>query len=90
MRGAPRRVAVRRDHVAWDTDLVRYGQGDARDATTVFELRDVDEVRTALVRDADETPWAKAGDHSSASERVDACTLGQPPGLEGCHRRSAR
>ncbi|MFD7244722.1 neutral zinc metallopeptidase [Streptomyces massasporeus] len=59
-------------------------QGAAEDGTVVFESGDVDEVHTALVRDADRTPWTKEGDHGSASERVDAFTLGQELGVEGC------
>jgi hypothetical protein len=41
-------------------------------------------VHTALVRDAGKTPWTKEGDHGSASERVDAFTMGQELGVEGC------
>ncbi|GAA2261320.1 hypothetical protein GCM10010104_68500 [Streptomyces indiaensis] len=59
-------------------------EGAARDGTIVFEPGDVDELRTALVLVADKTPWTKAGDHGSASERVDAFTLGQQQGVEGC------
>ncbi|MEV4784354.1 hypothetical protein AB0K53_02635 [Streptomyces tuirus] len=59
-------------------------EGAARDGTLVFEPGDVDELRTALVLVADETPWTKVGDHGSASERVAAFTLGQQQGVEGC------
>ncbi|MBB4711619.1 hypothetical protein ACIQNT_06995 [Streptomyces luteogriseus] len=59
-------------------------EGAAQDGTVVFEAGDVDEVYTALVRDADKTPWTKEGDHGSASERVDAFTLGQELGVDGC------
>ncbi|MFF8935874.1 hypothetical protein ACF08O_14310 [Streptomyces paradoxus] len=59
-------------------------EGAAQDGTVVFESGDVDEVHTALVRDADKTPWTKEGDHGSASERVDAFTMGQELGVEGC------
>ncbi|MEU6682249.1 hypothetical protein [Streptomyces sp. NPDC046832] len=59
-------------------------EGAARDGTIVFEPGDVDELRTALVLVADKTPWTKVGDHGSASERVDAFTLGQQQGVEGC------
>ncbi|MFF8392731.1 hypothetical protein [Streptomyces sp. NPDC016172] len=40
--------------------------------------------RWALVRDADKTPWTKEGAHGSASERVEAFTMGQELGVEGC------
>ncbi|MEU4469683.1 hypothetical protein AB0G20_39365 [Streptomyces sp. NPDC024017] len=59
-------------------------EGAAQDGTVVFERGDVDEVHTALVRDADKTPWTKEGDHGSASERVDAFTMGQELGVEAC------
>ncbi|MFD8231769.1 hypothetical protein ACFV20_07720 [Streptomyces sp. NPDC059696] len=59
-------------------------EGAARDGTIVFEAGDVDELRTALVLVADETPWTKVGDHGSASERVDAFTRGQQQGVEAC------
>ncbi|MFD5156846.1 hypothetical protein ACFWMJ_02005 [Streptomyces hawaiiensis] len=59
-------------------------EGAARDGTIVFEPGDVDELRTALARDADTTPWTKVGDHGSASERIDAFTMGQRLGVEGC------
>ncbi|MFI2717528.1 hypothetical protein ACH5AI_14415 [Streptomyces collinus] len=59
-------------------------EGAARDGMVVFDSGDVDEVHTALVRDADKTPWTKEGDHGSASERVDAFTMGQELGVEGC------
>ncbi|MEW2805810.1 hypothetical protein AB0929_01545 [Streptomyces massasporeus] len=58
--------------------------GAARDGTVVFEEGDVDELRTALVRDADNTPWTKEGDHGSADERVGAFAMGQDLGVEGC------
>ncbi|MFF7718122.1 hypothetical protein ACFZDB_01875 [Streptomyces luteogriseus] len=58
--------------------------GAARDGTVVFDEGDVDEVRMALVRGADTTPWTKEGDHGSAEERVDAFGLGQELGVEGC------
>ncbi|MFD8228002.1 hypothetical protein ACFV16_28045 [Streptomyces massasporeus] len=58
--------------------------GASRDGTVVFEDGDVDEIRTALVRDADTTPWTQEGDHGSADERVDAFALGQEQGVEGC------
>ncbi|MFJ4819066.1 hypothetical protein [Streptomyces sp. NPDC088801] len=59
-------------------------EGAAQDGTVVFESGDVDEIHTALVRDADKTPWTKEGDHGSASERVDAFTMGQELGVEAC------
>ncbi|MEV3968552.1 hypothetical protein AB0K68_10495 [Streptomyces sp. NPDC050698] len=59
-------------------------EGATRDGTVVFESGDAEEVETALVRDADKTPWTKVGDHGSASERVDAFALGQQQGVEGC------
>ncbi|MFI7139102.1 hypothetical protein ACIBQ5_15435 [Streptomyces massasporeus] len=59
-------------------------EGAAQDATVVFDSGDVDELHTALVRDADQTPWTKEGDHGSASERVDAFGTGQEFGVEGC------
>ncbi|MEU0176409.1 hypothetical protein ABZ178_24115 [Streptomyces massasporeus] len=59
-------------------------EGAAQDGTVVFDSGDVDELHTALVRDADQTPWTKEGDHGSASERVDAFAMGQEAGVDGC------
>ncbi|MEU1915393.1 hypothetical protein [Streptomyces massasporeus] len=59
-------------------------EGAAQDGTVVFDSGDVDELHTALVRDADQTPWTKEGDHGSASERVDAFATGQEAGVDGC------
>ncbi|MBB6417230.1 hypothetical protein [Streptomyces sp. AK010] len=59
-------------------------EGAAQDATVVFDSGDVDELHRALVRDADQTPRTKEGDHGSASERVDAFGTGQEFGVEGC------
>lgn len=58
--------------------------GAARDGTILFEEGDVEELATALIRDADKTPWTDEGDHGSATERVGSFAKGQRLGVHGC------
>ncbi|WP_308201520.1 neutral zinc metallopeptidase [Sphaerisporangium perillae] len=58
--------------------------GAARDGILRFENGDVEELADALGALADKTPWTRASDHGSASQRIAAFTRGAGYGVYGC------
>ncbi|MFC6084541.1 neutral zinc metallopeptidase [Sphaerisporangium aureirubrum] len=58
--------------------------GAAADDTLLFEDGDIAELRAALRRLADDTPWTDSGDHGNARQRVNAFTRGANHGVYGC------
>ncbi|NAS21275.1 hypothetical protein GT755_06195 [Herbidospora sp. NEAU-GS84] len=64
--------------------------GAAAQKTLLFEDGDVAELRAALRRMGDRTPWTDVGDHGSAEQRISFFTRGAEGGVRACLPTASR